>query len=175
MSAAQNRHIEDSGLTTGKAKGDGAVALVEARGALAKPAHVRRVALSETIFDQAAKVAAIDQARNKAKAVLAPMAVRSQPPPEMIGVVGESAHVRRPNVQSMTLVFGRVSEPAADLRAWFDQSKTNGVAGQSQEMRGHQGAARPASDNGDRACIRFPRVCERREHERGSLSSSEMV
>jgi hypothetical protein len=54
VSAAQNRHIEDSGLTPGKAKGDGAVALAEARYGLAKPAHARRVAPSETIFDQAA-------------------------------------------------------------------------------------------------------------------------
>jgi hypothetical protein len=62
----------------------------------------------------------------------------------------------------MTLVFGRVSKPAADLRAWFDQSKANGVADAFQKMRGHQGAARPASDNGDRACIRFPRLHEHR-------------
>ena len=44
------------------------------------------------------KVAAVDQARNKAKAILAPMAIRPKPIPEMIGVVGESAHVRRPDV-----------------------------------------------------------------------------
>src|SRR5580693_4283270 len=75
VSAAQNRHIEDSGLTPGKAKGDGAVALAKARDGLAKPTQAPRLGLSETLFDQAAEVAAIDQARNKAKAVLAPMAV----------------------------------------------------------------------------------------------------
>ncbi len=39
VSAAQNRHIENSGLTPGKAKRDGAVALAEARNGLAKPAQ----------------------------------------------------------------------------------------------------------------------------------------
>src|ERR1700722_17512086 len=51
VSAAQNRHIENGGLTPGKAKGDRAVSLAEARNGLAKPASARRVALSETIFD----------------------------------------------------------------------------------------------------------------------------
>ena len=67
----------------------------------------------------------------------------------MIGAVGESAHIRRPDVQSMTLVFGRISEPAADLRAGFDQGQTNAVAAAFQEMRCHQSAARAAPDNGD--------------------------
>ena len=52
-----------------------------------------------------------------------PMPVRSQPTPEMIGIVGESAHVRRSHVQSMALVFGRISKPPADLLARFDQSE----------------------------------------------------
>jgi hypothetical protein len=49
----------------------------------------------------------------------------------------------------MTLVFGRISEPAADLRAGFDQGQTNAVAAAFQEMRCHQRAARAAPDNGD--------------------------
>ena len=50
------------------------------------------------------------------------------------GVVGESAHVRRPDIQSMTFVFRRISEPAADLRAGFDQGETNAVTGAFQEI-----------------------------------------
>ena len=99
------------------------------------------------------------------------MAVRSQPPPEMIGVVGESAHIRRPDVQSMTLVFGRVSEPASDLRAWFDQRKTNGVAGESQEMRGHQGAARAASEMAIEQASAFLKGASEASMERAYLSS----
>ena len=164
MPAAQNRHVEDGGFGAGEAEGDGPVALAQTRNGLAKPAHAPRVGLSETVFDQAAQVAAVDQARNKAKAILAPMAVRAQPIPEMIGIVGESAHVRRPDVQAMAVVFGLVSEPAADLRAGFYQGEANPVAGAFQEMRRHQGAARAASDDGDRARIRPSRWLGRSEH-----------
>src|SRR3984957_14118128 len=92
------------------------------------------------------------------------MAVRPKPIPEMIGVVRESAHVRRSHVQAMAFVFGRISKPAADLLARFDQGQTNGVASAFQEVRGHQRAARAASDDSDRAGIGRSRWRERSEH-----------
>ena len=54
VSAAQNRHIEDSGFGAGEAEGDGAVALAQTRDDLAKPTHAPWISLSQTIFDQAA-------------------------------------------------------------------------------------------------------------------------
>ena len=170
MSAAQNRHIEDSGFGAGEAEGDGAVALAQTRNDVAKPTQASRISLSQTILDQAAQVAAVDRAGDKTKAILAPMAVRSQPIPEMIGIVGESAHVRSPDVKTMTLVLGRISEPTADLLAGFDESDTNCVARAFEEMSGHQRAARAAADNGDRAGIDLSRWRERSEH--GAPNSS---
>jgi hypothetical protein len=45
----------------------------------------------------------------------------------------------------MAVVFGRISETAADLCAWFDQRQKNRAAGAFQEIRGRQSAARAAA------------------------------
>lgn len=52
---------------------------------------------------------------------------------------------RKQNVRPTAVFFGRISETAADLCAWFDQSQTNRAAGAFQEIRGRQRAARAAA------------------------------
>jgi hypothetical protein len=63
----------------------------------------------------------------------------------------------------MAGVFGRISKSAAELLAGFNQN-TNGVATSFQEMRGHQRAARAASDYGDRAGVCLSQGRERSKH-----------
>jgi hypothetical protein len=117
MPATKDRDIKGRRLVRGESKRDGAVAFGETHDSLAKPTHVWRTSLGETIFDQAREVPAVDQARNKAEAILTGMSRGPQPPPEMVWIIGKGTHVGRADVQPMALVFGRVSEPAANLRA----------------------------------------------------------
>ena len=137
MSATKDRNVEGGCLAGGESENDGIVALLEADYGFTQPTQAWRLGFRETIFDQAREVPTVDQAGNKAKAILTRVSTRSQPSPEMIGVIGKSAHVRGSDVQSMALVFGRVREPAADLRPRFNQGQTNVVAAglRSEERR----------------------------------------
>ena len=150
VSATKDRDVEGGCFTRGESQNDGAVVLSEADNVFAQPTQASRLGLRETIFDQAREVPTVDQAGNKAKAILARVSTRSQPSPEMIGVIGKSAHVRGSDVQSMALVFSRIGEPAANLRARFDQSQMNVVVGAFQQMRSDERAACASTDDGDR-------------------------
>jgi len=158
MSATKDRDIKGRRLLRGESKRDGAVTFGETHDSPTKPTHAWRTGLGETIFDQAREVPAVDQARNRAEAILTGMSCGSQPPPEMIWIIRKGAHVGRADVQPMALVFGRVSEPAANLRAGFDQSEVNIFTTALQQVRSDQRSARAPADDGDGASVRFHRA-----------------
>ena len=64
----------------------------------------------------------------------------------------------------MALVFGRISEPAANLRAGFDQSQVERLPQRISAVRSDQRSARAPSDDGDRAGVRLSRWRERIGH-----------
>ena len=78
---------------------------------------------------------------------------RCQPAHEMIGLVGERAHVLDAHVQQMARVLGRVGSALAQSRRPLDQVDPIVPGAAPQQMQGHEHAAEPGPDHGDPAAV----------------------
>src|SRR5689334_7428190 len=75
-------------------------------------------------LDQAGDVVAVKAARHETIRIGAERTVirpHRQPVPEMVGIVGQRAHVGGADVEEMLGIAGMVGEAAADLRSLLDQ------------------------------------------------------
>ena len=100
---------------------------------------------------EGAEVAAIEAARDEAEAVRVgrDLALRDQPAPEMIGIVGEAAHIGGAHVEEMAGIVGRIGEAATEIGAPLDDRDRDSPGIAAQEMGRHQRAAGAAADDGD--------------------------
>ena len=78
---------------------------------------------------------------------------RCQPAHEMIGLVGERAHVLDAHVQQMARVRGRIGSALAQSRRTLDQVDPVVPGAAPQQVQGHEHAAEPGPDHGDPAAV----------------------
>lgn len=98
---------------------------------------------------KAAEIPSIKRARREIKIVFARWPRCLEPATEVAGVVGEGAYVLCADIEQMVRIARRIGEAAADLLARLDHSQPEAPVPVSEQMSGHQGAARAGPDNGD--------------------------
>jgi hypothetical protein len=103
--------------------------------------------LCDQRLDQTLDIIAKDPTRYEAIGVGGAKVARGEPAHEMIGILGQGAHIARPHVEQVIGIAGVIGETAADLRLPLDQRDPERCAAPTQQLISEQNAAGAAADD----------------------------
>ena len=107
----------------------------------------------ERIRHETFEIAAVASARDETElGILNParsVGLIGKPSREMIGIVGEGAHIGRAHIQQVRRVARGIGESAPQLVPSFHDRDASAIGLPAQQMCGHQGAAGASADDDD--------------------------